>query len=100
MHSHNVFLNVWVEVGIGGALALVFYNITTARASVGTYFNTTDKEIKHYIAAGLAGLAAFIMFSMVEHVWFYPRTMLAYFLMMGLVWATIRASSKAKENNV
>jgi len=96
MHAHNVFLNVWVEVGIGGFIAIILYNLKTFKTGVATFYKTQDIEIKYYLAAGVSALTAFLMFSIVEHVWFYPRTMLTYFVMMGIIWALIRIETRAQ----
>ena len=96
MHSHNVFLNVWLELGIGGFLAIVFYNFIAIKKSIITFFETDNFEIKLYLAAALSSIAAFLAFAMVEHVWFYPRTMLVYFITMGMTFALIRIVKTAK----
>ena len=96
MHAHNVFLNVWVEVGIGGAIAMVIYNFNTVRGGIVAFLNTKNIAIQYYLAGGVASLVGFLMFSMVEHVWFYPRAMLAYFIVMGVIWAAIRLHEKEK----
>ncbi|MCL1925054.1 MAG: O-antigen ligase family protein [Defluviitaleaceae bacterium] len=113
MHSHNVFLNVWLELGIGGFLAIIAYNFSAIKKLIITFFGISQKEtienentkqkvdksnfetsqaaeLKLYIAAALSSITAFLAFAMVEHVWFYPRTMLTYFIMMGMIFALIR----------
>ena len=95
MHAHNVFLNVWIETGIGGLIAILAYNFSTFRRGVTAFFNE-ESDLKFYFVGGLSSLAGFIMFSLVEHVWFYPRTMLTYFISMGIIWATINIQQKER----
>ena len=39
-----------------------------------------------------------LFISLVEYVWFYPRTMLCFFTILGMMWALIRIAAKeAKE---
>ena len=90
MHSHNVFLNVWIEVGIGGFLAIVVYNFKILRDGISTFLSTSDSESRYFLAAGVSSLVAFLIFSVVEHVWFYPRTMLTYWIIVGLTWSVIK----------
>ncbi|MCL2610216.1 MAG: O-antigen ligase family protein [Defluviitaleaceae bacterium] len=94
MHSHNVFLNVWLELGIGGFIAIVLYNFIAIKKSIIAFFKTDNFELKLYLAAALSSIAAFLAFAMVEHVWFYPRTMLVYFITMGMTFALIRLEKK------
>ena len=96
MHAHNVFLNIWIEVGITGFIAMIIYNISLAKTGISSFFDD-QTELKFYIAAGVSSLFGFIMFSMVEHVWFYPRTMLTYFLLTGMILALARIQEKSKE---
>ena len=95
MHAHNVLLNVWAEVGIAGALAMLAYNFTTVRRGIVAFINTSSPAIKYYLAGGVSSLVGFLMFSMVEHVWFYPRAMLSYFVVMGLIWACVRQHERS-----
>ncbi|MCL1935039.1 MAG: O-antigen ligase family protein [Defluviitaleaceae bacterium] len=89
MHAHNVFFNVWIEIGIGGFLAILAYNFSLFKMGISSFWKERGTH-KHYLVAGIASLFGFIMFSMVEHVWFYPRTMLAYFLMTGILLACVK----------
>ena len=94
MHSHNVFLQVWLEIGIGGFLSLIAYNIYAIKKSIISFLKTENFELKLYIAAAISSVCAFLAFAMVEHVWFYPRTMLIYFITMGITLALIRVVNK------
>jgi len=96
MHSHNVFLNVWIEIGVGGFIAIVAYNLKTLHGGVSTFLQTKNSENKYFLAAGISALVAFLIFSVVEHVWFYPRTMLTYWIMIGLIWAVIKIDRSEK----
>ena len=94
MHSHNVFLQVWLEIGIGGFLALIAYNFIAIKKGIISFFRTNNFELKLYLAAAISSVCAFLAFAMVEHVWFYPRTMLVYFITMGITFSLIRLAKK------
>ena len=94
MHAHNVFLNVWAEIGVAGFIAIIIYNISVAKTAISSFVTDTS-DLRFYIAAGLSSLSGFIMFSMVEHVWFYPRTMLTYFLLTGMILALARIQERS-----
>ena len=103
MHAHNVFLNTWVEIGVAGFMALVVYNVAVAKQGLSRFFTQTQtapfSKLALYLAAGVSSLAGFIMFSMVEHVWFYPRTMLTYFVVMGMIMALVRLQDQETERS-
>ena len=81
MHSHNTFLNIWLEIGIGGFIAFLVYFI----GAFFKIFKTIISGSNKFFATGvLASMAAFITLSMAEHLWFYPRIMLIFFLLMAV----------------
>lgn len=90
MHAHNVFLNVWVEIGIGGFIAIILYNFKALRDGIAAFLKSDNIDIKYFLAGGIASLTGFLIFSTVEHVWFYPRTMLTYWIMINLIWLLIK----------
>ena len=90
MHSHNVFLSVLAEIGIGGFISFMAYLFKTFRAGIVAQIKNVDPEMKIYLAAGVASLTAFCVFSLVEYVWFYPRVMLIFWLVTGLVLSMAR----------
>ena len=90
MHSHNVFLSVIAEIGIGGFIAFMAYLFRVFRSGIVAQVKSTDREMKIYLAAGVSSLTAFCVFALVEYVWFYPRVMLIFWLVTGLVLAMAR----------
>ncbi|MCL1995709.1 MAG: O-antigen ligase family protein [Defluviitaleaceae bacterium] len=92
MHAHNVLLNVWIEVGIGGLIAVAIYNLSTLKHGIHTFLRDNTPH-RYYLVALVSALVGFLMFSVVEHVWFYPRTMLTYFIITGLLWSCVRMAS-------
>jgi O-antigen ligase len=87
MHAHNVLLNVWVETGIGGFIALLAYLIKTLKAGVSAFYHGEDKLVKFYSAAAVSSFGAFFIFSMVEYVWYYPRVMLCFWLISAMAFS-------------
>lgn len=90
MHAHNVLLNTWIEIGIGGVIALIIYMFNVLKTGISTFYTSLDKKLKFFTAAGVASLTGFFVFSMVEYVWFYPRVMLCFWIVCGLIFAMAR----------
>ncbi|MCL2593243.1 MAG: O-antigen ligase family protein, partial [Defluviitaleaceae bacterium] len=97
MHTHNVFLNVLAEAGVGALLAFVAYFIRILKEGVSSVYKANSVNIKFFAAAGIASLTGFFMFAMVEYVWFYPRVMLTFFISMGLVHSIYRINREASQ---
>jgi O-antigen ligase len=87
MHSHNTFLDIISHSGIGALLAFLAYLFRLFKHGVLSHFKSTDKEFKIYISAGISALTVFIVFGVGEYLWFYPRVMLVFWVVTGLVGA-------------
>jgi len=98
MHAHNMFLNIMAHSGIGALVAFVAYLYQLFKHGIRTHLHSTDRELKIYIAAGICGLTAFVVFGMAEYVWFYPRVMLVFWLLAGII--TALAEIKRREQQV
>lgn len=92
MHAHNVPLNVWVETGIGGFMALLAYFIKTLKMGVSAFYQGEDKMIRFYSAAAVSSFVAFFIFSMVEYVWYYPRVMLCFWIISAMAFSLHKIS--------
>jgi len=89
MHAHNMFLNIMAHSGIGALVAFVAYLYRLFKHGIRTHLHCTDKEFKIYMAAGIGALSAFVVFGMAEYVWFYPRVMLVFWLLAGIIMAMV-----------
>ncbi|MCL2197818.1 MAG: O-antigen ligase family protein [Defluviitaleaceae bacterium] len=94
MHSHNMFLDLITHSGIGALLAFLAYLFRLFKRGISSHMASEDSEYKIYMAAGIAALAVFVVFGVGEYVWFYPRVMLVFWVIAGLV------ASMAGKNNV
>ena len=96
LHCHNVFLQTWVETGILGLLSLLgFLGSLAKRAlrAISLLGNMTghpmDPHPRLLVMAGLAALSGILVTSLVEYTWFYPRVMLLFWSVAGLLIAAI-----------
>ena len=119
-HSHNLFLQIWLEMGICGLLlflAVLFFLcqslFTLCRdlrdcgkltlldlhdmdkgSLSGTMFNTmtrrTRTQLRISCAAPLAGVFAVLVQGMTDYSWYNYRVYLMFWLMIGLTSAYIR----------
>jgi O-antigen ligase len=89
-HSHNLFLQVWIEMGIFGLLAFLGLLASAWKAMAARAVASADGALKNYYAAFAASIAGITLFGMVEYVWYYPRAMLAFWVMLGLALGAAR----------
>lgn len=101
VHCHNVYLQIWVEMGIVGLLSFLGIIWRTLKQSLRAVFSKdTDTYVKNFLKAGVAGLLGILAICLVEYVWFYPRVMLIFWLLVGLMLAAVgiaKRDAEAKE---
>ncbi|MBE7020052.1 MAG: hypothetical protein E7411_01290 [Ruminococcaceae bacterium] len=96
-HSHMLFMEVLVELGIIGFASFMLYWVITLKRLITTKIRRSiSNEQKNYICASLASLSGMIFVSGVEYIWFYPRTMFVFFIMLGLIKATLNITKKER----
>ncbi|MDR2939291.1 MAG: O-antigen ligase family protein [Clostridiales bacterium] len=91
-HSHNLILQMWVEMGIGGLISFLALMFTTIRSIFVEYFRTKEKYFKYILAGLVFSIVAIVLFSFAEYVWYYPRVMLTFWLVLGVSYGVVNLS--------
>lgn len=92
-HSHMLYLELWIELGALGIISYLGMMISLFRRSV-ISLKYASKNVRIAIIAGCSGLVGVLFASAAEYIWFYPRVMITYFIVMGLVYACINIAHK------
>lgn len=77
-YSHNIFLNVWLETGLIGLIAIGFLIITFIRTSL--------IKSKYLFLAGMA----FILHNLIDITYFIPEAGLLWWVILGLAAASLQ----------
>lgn len=93
-HSHMLYMEIILEMGIMGALSFFAFVIATVKKAAGS-MRIMDKELKSYAVAGISSLCGIAFVCCAEYIWFYPRVMFAFWLVPGLLLATARIAKKS-----
>jgi len=98
VHCHNVYLQIWAEMGIVGLLSFLGVMLRTLKQGLRAVFSRdTDSYIKNFLKAGVAGLLGILAICLVEYVWFYPRVMLIFWLLVGLMLTAVGIARREAE---
>ena len=96
LHCHNVFLQTWVETGILGLVSLLGFLGNTAKRAIQAIVRLGGKRApganphaRLLAMAGLSALCGILVVSLVEYVWYYPRVMLMFWTVAGLLLAAV-----------
>jgi len=97
-HSHNLYLQMVIELGIFGLLAFVIAMINFARGALSSFPGEENGNRSRflYAVAGLCGVLAFLAQGMTDYVWYNYRIYAMFWLLVGLTSALARLSSAEK----
>jgi O-antigen ligase len=88
-HSHNLYLQIWFEVGFVGILSFLAFLVSTFKKSVRALWSSGDKALKSIIAAAMAAICGVLVIGLAEYVWFYPRVMLFFWVVAGILLCAV-----------
>ncbi len=83
-HSHNLFLNVWLEQGLLGLFALVWL-LGAALVAWRRVRRLGDRQDKAWAAAALAAIAVIVVHGMVDDAFYGSRGVLLLFVPFALL---------------
>lgn len=96
-HSHMLYLEILVEMGVVGLVSFVWFVCALVRRSGAAVHRAVQPEVKNMLIAGVSALSGIAFISMVEYVWFYPRVMFTFFVAAGLTMAMIRIAQREEK---
>ncbi len=99
-HAHNLYLQIWLEMGIMGLLSFVWFTLRMIKKSIKAIFSDADKAVKNILIAGLAGIIGVLFMALAEYIWFYPRVMFIFWAVVGIMLAALGMLSIHKEKKV
>ncbi|HHV30240.1 O-antigen ligase family protein [Acetivibrio mesophilus] len=87
-HTHILYLQIWIEIGLAGFATFIWYIYRTIKNSVIGVYNSTP-TLKTILAAGTAALSGILVTSLVEYSWYYPRVMVMFWVLLGIIASAI-----------
>lgn len=95
-HSHMLYLELIVELGIIGALSFFVFMFFVFKKGLSTY-NKAPKDLRCIIIAAISGLCGIAFSCAAEYIWFYPRVMFVYWIVIGILLCGVRLSKFSKK---
>ena len=98
IHSHNTFMQIWVEMGVLGIFAFLgTISNWFKRGASWIIDGRCPRDLRNIILAGVAAIIGELIFGLVDYVWFYPRVMLIFWAVISVTISAVKlASSEAK----
>jgi len=96
-HTHVLYYQIWIETGIVGIVSFFWMILRLFRQSIIAIYRKMDEKATNIIISGISGLAGCLLIGTKEYIWFYPRTMVFFFVNIGIIYAAIAITKKKKE---
>lgn len=93
-HSHMVYMELIVELGVLGFISFMWYMFRLWIDTTRSLLRCPDRKVQLFQIACIASLIGISFTFWVEYVWYYPRTFFAYFILVGISCAAIRISQQ------
>jgi putative inorganic carbon (HCO3(-)) transporter len=98
-HSHNLFLQILTELGVGGLALFAMLLIAFTASTLNYMRNSTDKKMRIYCGASFCGVLAALMQGMTEYVWYNYRVFFVFWVVLGLSVAFRRCGQAGEEHD-
>ena len=92
VHAHNILLEVWGESGVFGAISFVMAMFTTFRKGYRAKKQAATPLLRAIVAGGMAGLAGAMLFGLTDCAWIFPRIMVLFWALVGIIYCGIKLS--------
>lgn len=91
VHAHNVYLQVWSEMGIFGLISLLgAVGWTMKRGAKIALRKLGGSSARMLVAGSLSSLLGIMVCGLADYIWHYPRVMLIFWFLFAMALAGIR----------
>ena len=102
MHSHNLFLEITVQLGVVGLLvfiAIMFFFVQKSFNGI-REAERADGRARAVTVAGIASVCGALTMGMTDHIWYNYRVFLVFWAVVALVSALVRINDSVKEREL
>lgn len=99
-HSHMLYFQVWLEMGIFGFISFLWYGLYVLRSTICTAYRALTPLTKNTAQACIAAICGICVLAAVEYVWFYPRVLFSFFIVVGVAYAVYNMAKETEKNGI
>lgn len=98
VHAHNLYLQVWLEMGILGLLAFIGAMVAGVKGvAKAIRMPNCPTDVKVIAIAGASALVGTLVAGVADYPWNYPRVMLIFWFVFGIMLASIKLAHRASK---
>jgi O-antigen ligase len=84
LHAHNLYLQIFVEMGIAGIVSFLLMIFMFYKNILSTFSKTKDILIKTFLIACMASISGYLAQGLVDNIWYNYRVVLIFYIVLGL----------------
>lgn len=93
-HTHNVYLQLWLETGIFGILSLLWLLFRLAKKSIRVISLKENPQINNILIGCISGIAGILLMGFADHIWFYNRILYLFWVIIALAFSSLKLLNK------
>ena len=97
-HSHNLYLQITVEMGIFALIFFLIFILMFTQFSLSFCKNTLNRSNKSICIGIFSGILAFLIQGLTDYVWYNYRIFLLFWIVIGLGVAHVYTAKDAEES--
>ena len=94
-HSHMLYLEVWLEMGIFGIVTFLGMYLGIIRRGL-RCLGHADPMLRRVLIAAISSLVGVSFVGAAEYIWFYPRILFAFFILLGVTLAAVKLTEESQ----
>jgi len=84
-HTHNLFIQLWLEAGVFSIVSFVFLIFRLAKNSYLQIKKSVGTEQSLIVAAALSSVLGILVMGFADYIWFYNRIFLMFWLNISII---------------
>ncbi|TFZ40378.1 hypothetical protein E4100_04730 [Soehngenia longivitae] len=88
-HTHNLFIQLWLEAGILSILSFIMFMFRLAKNSYVKVSKFSNSKQSLIISAALASTLGILVMGLADYVWFYNRIFLMFWINISIVLSAL-----------
>jgi len=94
VHSHNFYLEVWIEAGLLGVVSFVASMLWNIKRSAHTVRHCPDSAVRTITCAAASALCGTMVCGLADYLWNYPRVMCIFWFVFAVALSGVKLCQK------
>lgn len=98
LHAHNNYIQMWAELGIGGAFAFIAMWFGNIKQGIKTVTRRRcNRETRNILIAGVSAMCGLAVMSIAEYTWYYPRVMFTFWVVFAITAVAVKIGKQEEK---